>query len=128
MGAAPGGGIQVYFSSLYFNTYNKTNFHSNQFIIFNVTFINNCAAQFGGVLYFYSDQEINAEESNTFNIEECRFEGNCAHTGSAVDITPNVFQRLTSGVLTTPVFKNCEFTSNTVIINFETNSTSSIDG
>ena len=120
--SASGGGIQVYF-----NTHNKTNFHSNRFIIFNVTFINNCA-QFGGGLYFFSDREINAEESNTFNIEECRFEGNRAHTGSAVDITPNVFQRLTSGVLTTPVFKNCEFTSNTVIINFETNRTQTTYG
>ena len=119
---ASGGGIQVYF-----DTHNKTNFHSNQFILYNVTFIKNCA-QFGGGLYFYSDHEINAEESNTFNIEECRFESNRAHTGSAVDITPNVFERLTSGILTTPVFKNCVFTNNTVIINFETNRTQTTYG
>ena len=119
---ASGGGIQVYF-----DTHNRTNFHSNQFIIHNVTFIKNCA-QFGGGLYFYSDHEVNAQESNTLNIEECSFEGNRAHTGSAVDITPNVFERLTSGILTTPVFKNCVFTSNTVVVNFEINRTQTTYG
>ena len=106
---ASGGGIQAYYI-----THNETNFHSNQIIILNVTFIRNCA-QFGGGLYFYSDREIHAKESNIFNVEECRFEGNRAHTGSAVDITPNVFQRLTSGILTVPIFRDCIFTNNTVI-------------
>ena len=119
---ASGGGIQMNF-----DTHNKTNFHSNQFIIYNVTFVRNCA-QFGGGLYFYSDREVNADESNTLNIDKCRFEGNRAHTGSAVDITPNVFERLISGILITPVFKNCDFISNTVIINFEVNRTQTTYG
>ena len=54
-------------------------------------------------------------------MEDCRFEGNRAHTGSAVDITPNVFERMTSGILTVPVFKDCVFTNNTVTgVNFVT--------
>ena len=120
--AASGGGVQ-----LHFDTHNKTNFHSNQFILHNVTFIRNCA-QFGGGLYFYSNREIKAEESNTFSIEECRFVGNRAHTGSAVDLSPTVFERLMSGTLTTPVFKNCVFTSNTVIVNIEKNRTQTTYG
>ena len=69
--AASGGGIQAY--------YNETNFYSNQIIIQNVTFIRNCA-EFGGGLYFYSDHEVHAEESNIFSIEGCRFEGNSARS------------------------------------------------
>ena len=119
---ASGGGILINFDS-----HNKTNFHSNQFIIHNVTFIKNCA-QFGGGLYFYSDHERNTKESNAFIVEECRFEGNSAHTGSAIDITPSVFERLMRGILTTPVFRDCMFTNNTVIVNFETNRTQTTYG
>ena len=120
--AASGGGIQAYFV-----TCNETNFYSNQIIIQNVTFIRNCA-EFGGGLYLYSDHEIHAEESNIFSIEGCRFEGNRAHIGSAVDIVPNVFERMTSRILTVPVFRDCVFINNTVKVNFETNRTQTTYG
>ena len=85
----------------YFISYNETNFHSNNIIVLNVTFTENCA-QFSGGLYFYFDCKIHAKESNTFSVDKWRFEGNRAHTGSAVDITLNVFERLTSGTLMVP--------------------------
>ena len=94
-----------------------TTVNSNQFAIHNVTFKRNCA-QFGGGLYFYSYYESNSDQSNAIIIEESTFEGNRAHTGSAVDITPNVFQRHSSGILTTPVFKDCIFSSNTVTLDY----------
>ena len=91
---------------------------SNQLIITRVRFKCNCA-QFGGGLYFYSDHDRNYSNKHLsiFTLEECFFEGNKAHTGSAVHITPNVFQRLSSGILLTPTFKNCIFFNNTVMMN-----------
>ena len=118
---ASGGGIMMYFQTL-----NNKNFYSNQFVIHNVTFTRNCA-QFGGGLYFYSGRE-HTSESNTFSIKGCRFEGNSAHTGSAVDISPYVFDRNTSGILTIPVFRDCVFINNTVKVNFETNHTQTTYG
>jgi hypothetical protein len=112
---ASGGGISINFAS------KKSTFHSNnKFIIYNVSFVNNCAL-FGGGLYFYSEREV-AMLRNTVEIEDCTFDGNHAHTGSAVDITPNVFQRfaLIKGTLTTPVFKNCAFVNNSVQLNNST--------
>ena len=120
--AASGGGASFNFAS-----HNRTNFDSNRFVLFNVTFKNNCA-HFGGGLYFYSEHLANAALSNTFNVEKCNFIGNSAHAGSAVDITPNVFERLSNGILTIPVFKDCTFSNNTVIINFQPNRTQTTYG
>ena len=110
---ASGGGISINFASK-----ERPTFHSNKYAIHNVTFKGNCA-WFGGGLYFYSDNEVIMEQSNTVQIEKCTFEGNRAHTGSAIDITPNVFQRLSliRGTLTTPVFKDCTFQKNSVTLN-----------
>ena len=47
------------------------------------------------------------------------------HTGSAVDIAPNVFECMTSGIRTIPVFRDL---NNTVRINFETNCTQTTYG
>ena len=111
---ASGGGVSINFAS------NKSTFHSNKFIIHHVIFVNNCAL-FGGGLYFYSERKLAIKEGspNTVEIENCTFESNQAHTGSAVDITPNVFQRLAliKGTLTIPVFKNCTFVNNSVKLN-----------
>ena len=112
---ASGGGMSINFLSR-----KKPTFHSNNFAIRNVTFKKNCA-WFGGGLYFYSDPEVAMKQTlSAVEVEGCTFEGNRAHTGSAIDITPNVFQRLslTKGALTTPVFKNCTFINNSVQINY----------
>ena len=112
---ASGGGMSINFSSK-----KKSTFHSNKFIIRNVTFAKNCAL-FGGGMYFYSDHEVTmtAALPNMVEIESCTFVGNRAHTGSAVDITPHVFQRLAlvKGTLIIPLFRNCSFISNSVRLN-----------
>ena len=113
--AASGGG-----ASLDFSSHNKTNFDTNKYVLYNVTFYKNCA-EFGGGLYFYSEYLDNAALSNTIDIEKCTFIGNHAHTGSAVDITPNVFERLLDGIFTTPVFRDCMFSNNEVRVNFKVN-------
>ena len=50
-------------------------------------------------------------------VSNCKFEGNHAHIGSAVDITPNVFQRFSGGLFVTPVFHSCNFSQNMVTRN-----------
>ena len=117
-----GGGIHINFA-----THDRTKFYSNHVVIFDVNFFNNCA-QFGGGLYFYSDLDRSTDQSNTIDVEQCIFKRNKAHTGSAVDITPNVFQRLSSGIRTTPVFRDCTFVNNTVYVNFHANRTQTTYG
>ena len=107
---ASGGGIHISFHDA-FDT-----FDSNKFVIHNVQFVNNCA-HFGGGLYFFSYRERNTGLSNTVEIEHCTYEGNRAHTGSAVDVTPSIFQRLSTGFLVVPVFRDCNFSNNVVIPN-----------
>ena len=114
-----GGGMSIHFSSK-----KNPKFHSNKFTVHNVTFDRNCA-RFGGGLYFYSDNEVIMNSKNTVQIENSTFKGNRAHTGSAIDITPNVFQRLslTKSLLTAPIFKDCEFINNSVRVNFHNQTT-----
>ena len=109
---ASGGGLHINFKG--------NNNHS--IVIHNVTFRRNIAL-FGGGLYFYShiDRTITTLINN-ITIENCTFEKNTAHTGAAVDITPNVFQRVLKGVLITPVFKDCNFSNNNIEVNNQVNS------
>ena len=108
-----GGGMHVSFA-----TQHRANIILNHIYIRDVNFKDNCA-HFGGGLYFYSDVERSINLSNTITVEECTFEGNSAHTGSAVDITPNVFQRFSNGIRTTPIFRDCRFMHNTIKVNFQ---------
>ena len=92
---------------------------SHKVVIHNVTFRGN-VAQFGGGLFFYSDVDSYksaVKQTNIVTIDKCTFENNTAHTGAAVDITPNVFQRMRTGVLTTPVFRDCNFSNNNIQVN-----------
>ena len=103
-----GGGMHVNFAS---ESQDTSSFESNHISMYGVHFSQN-HAHFGGGLYFYSDLDRN--QSNTIHIEKCMFKENMAHTGSAVDITPNVFQRSIRGYKTTPLFRDCEFFYNKV--------------
>ena len=108
-----GGGMHVSFA-----TQRSANIILNDVYIHNVNFTNNCA-HFGGGVYFYSDVEKSINLSNSITVEECTFEGNSAHTGSAVDITPNVFRRFSNGIQITPIFRDCRFMHNTIRANFQ---------
>jgi hypothetical protein len=108
-----GGGMHVSFA-----TQRSANIVLNEVHIRDVDYIQNCA-HFGGGLYFYSDVEKSIDLSNSIIVEECTFEGNRAHTGSAVDITPNVFQRFSNGIRITPIFRDCRFMYNTIRANFQ---------
>ena len=108
-----GGGIHVSFA-----TQRSANIVLNHIYIRDVNFTNNCA-HFGGGVYFYSDIEKSINLSNSITVEGCTFEGNSAHTGSAVDITPNVFRRFSNGIRITPIFRDCRFMHNTIRANFQ---------
>ena len=105
-----GGGMHISFKD------GSDAFGSNRYTVVNVTFKNNYA-QYGGGLQFSSCIKNHVDHSNIVEISNSTFEGNHAHIGSAVDITPNVFQRLSGGLFVTLVFHSCNFSQNMVTKN-----------
>ena len=101
-----GGGVH-----LNFNTVNKQRLSLSRFHLVNVKFSNNCA-ELGGGAYFFSDHRESNEDGNALTFENCTFNGNQAHTGNAIDLTLNIFDRLADGFLLTPTIKDCRFLSN----------------
>ena len=88
----------------------------------NVTFRKNCA-ELGGGMYFNSYVRNSDSTSFMLNFTNCTFKGNTAHTGSAVDIAPNVFKALSShSKAAVSVFINCKFAQNRVFVNTNSDS------
>ena len=81
-----------------------------------VHFFKNCA-QYGGGVYYYSDRSSRHSVSmkNSVLFDDCSFYHNRAHIGSAVDMTPSIFHKLSSGYPIVPTFKNCHFLNNCVL-------------
>ena len=106
--AANGGGMYV-----------STDTNSNgksQFIIRNVTFSRNCAT-FGGGLHLRMSRDTSTEISNRVEIDQCKFEENSAHKGSAVAIAPGSVQHFMDCLfMTSIIFRNCIFLKNTVTV------------
>lgn len=107
--AALGGG--AHFS---FNSYENSIIYSN-ITLQNVEFSQNCAKHGGGV-FVYSHKQDSDKTSNTLLFDECNFFGNKALSGSAMDISPNIFKRLSSGYTITPTLRNCQFWENSVYV------------
>ena len=112
-----GGGVH-----LNYNTVNKQRLSLSRFHLVNVTFTNNCA-ELGGGAYFFSDHRESNEDNNALLFENCTFTGNQAHTGNAIDLTLDIFDRLADGFLLTPTIKNCRFLSNINIHSLTTDTT-----
>ena len=106
-----GGGVH-----LSFDAFNKSKTTDSQFILRNVTLSRNCTQVGGGVLYFSSRQNAN-DDTNGVLFDDCKFTKNKAHMGSAVNMMPSVFQRLSTGHTTVSRFRDCEFLENTVFVN-----------
>ena len=96
---------------LSFNTYNKQNLSQSHYYFINVNFSNNCA-ELGGGVYFFSGHRRTNNEVNTLLFEKCTFTNNRAHTGSAIDFSINIFDRLADGFLVIPTLRDCQFLSN----------------
>ena len=92
---------------LSFNTYNKQNLSKSLYYFVNVNFSNNCA-ELGGGVYFFSGHRRTNNDMNTLLFEDCTFASNKAHTGSAIDLSINIFDRLADGFLVIPTLRNCQ--------------------
>jgi hypothetical protein len=85
----------------------------------NVTFKGNCAELGGGVYHFSNRQNAkNIKDSNHMTFQNCTFQENKAHMGSAIMMPPDVDRRLSrSGYSMTLTFFNCQFLDNIVSFN-----------
>ena len=107
---------------LSFYTLNRQKLSSSQFHFFNVNFSNNCA-ELGGGVYFFSDHRESRNDLNSLIFECCMFSNNRAHTGTAIDLTPNIFDRLSDGFLLIPELKDCRFLFNINVRSLNTETT-----
>ena len=98
-----GGGVYINYYSMKSLDNSGSEYHFR-----NVNFTKNCAELGGGVYFFSFRQATN----NSLEFEHCKFEKNRAHIGSAVDLTPSNFVKLTTGEIPVPVFRNCTFLGN----------------
>ena len=112
--AGLGGGIQ-----LDFNSYNESIISNNIVTMQNVNFTKNYA-QHGGGVFIYSHKQVSTTTSKSLLFSKCVFKENRAVTGSAVDISPNVYKRLFPGYTIVPTFINCKFLENRVYVNTKT--------
>jgi hypothetical protein len=107
---------------LSFYTLNRQKLSSSQFYFLNVNFSSNCA-ELGGGVYFFSDRREGRNDWNSLTFERCTFTRNRAHTGTAIDLTPNIFDRLSDGFLVVPTLKDCNFLFNMNIRSLNTETT-----
>ena len=109
-----GGGAHLTFDS-YLSKSNITNSH---YIIKNVQFIENCAEIGGGVNHISGKQlqSFNDDHgSNSITFNNCSFEGNIAHIGSALYLASSIDRRLSTGHSIAVHFSECLFTLNEAI-------------
>lgn len=107
-GIGSGGGVQVSYRTS--NT--EANIH-NLIKFQNVLFQGNCG-HLGGGTYFFSNRNANPDTNNSLIFDHCKWQGNYARTGAAVDITPDIFERLNGGYRPVPTFRDCAFIGNLV--------------
>ena len=104
-----GGGLHL--------SYDSASGHGNELKIQNVNFMNNSAEHGGGIFLFTGSQNF---KGCSLLFDNCTFHHNQAHTGSAIDMTPHFFDRLsTKHRYIVPVIKDCSFLNNAVRLNSE---------
>ena len=67
-------------------------------------------------MYFYSSKQALGDNliPNTILFDNCAFEHNVVYMGSAVLMAPSIQFRLSTGLAVAPVFRNSQFSSNTI--------------
>lgn len=95
---------------------------SNELSFKNCNFTSNHAKVNGGGLGLVATREDNLENAitqlnNTILFQDCSWHRNEAAWGSAVDISPALWDVLGNGILPTPLFSRCSFTENHVTEN-----------
>ena len=97
---------------LSYDTFNSINMIA-KYKLQNLSFTKNCAQLGGGIFFFSHKRSSGANNSKSLLFDNCTFERNSAHIGSAIDLTPHIFERLsTDHIAIVPVFKNCMFMHN----------------
>ena len=85
-----------------------------------VKFDGNCAKYGGGViLYYFSDRSKQMSVENSVFFDDCQFHHNTVFMGSAIDMTPSIFHKISTGYSVISTFKNCNFLENLVSSNKE---------
>ena len=108
-----GGGMKVSFLSYLDNT------SSTQLQVLNCHFISNIAKTNGGGLSIISSKEseiskLKDQLENRIEFRDCVWRNNEAVLGSAIDLTPGVWDVLGNGLLPVPMFENCRFENNSI--------------
>ena len=121
-----GGGAQFSFLT----SLDKSGIINSHFLVRNVTFTANCAMLGGGLRYYsYRGQRESFSDANSLLLDNCTFNNNSAHMGSAVAMTPYAFLKVSSGYTIMPTFQNCRFMFNQVFIkHYESQETQRIGG
>ena len=86
----------------------------NTMKFYKTNFIEN-RAKYGGGVKFYSSQSHSENPENSMTFVDCHWERNTAQYGSAIDISPHVWDTLSGGHLPTPHFEHCSFLQNYVV-------------
>ena len=113
-----GGGVSLAFASNYNlskhdSMLSRSGIENCHYHFSNVNFIKNCA-KYGGGVYYFSDRSEQMPINTTVLFDDCRFERNRAHVGSAVYLTPDIRFKQMTGHSIAPTFKNCTFLENCV--------------
>ena len=118
-----GGGAQLTFAS----HLRKSYIINSRYIIKNVQFMENCGELGGGVNHISGKQlqNFNGDHgSNSITFDNCSFEGNTAHMGSAIYLASSIHSRLSTGHSIIVKFSDCLFTLNNAL---DTNNSLSVD-
>ena len=108
-----GGGMHIAFhASDHVGSSSDTHVHLHH-VRFNSNY-----AELGGALFYisYRARHKNFSYENSMLIDDCLFEYNRGHIGSAVAMTPYLFKKISSGFVVVPKFQNCDFSSNSVYV------------
>ena len=114
-GASPdagfGGGLQLTFNAFSKNyaTVDDAAISHSRYLVRKSNFTKNCAVVGGGVSYLSYRWQT---DTVSMSFDDCIFEQNTAHLGSAVAMTPNRFSKMYGGNIVIPHFHNCSFLTN----------------
>ena len=118
-----GGGAHLTFAS----HLRKSYIFNSHYIIKNVQFMENCAELGGGVNHISGKQLQNFDDdhgSNSIIFDNCSFEGNAAHVGSAIYLASSIHTRLSTGHSIMVKISDCLFTLNDAL---DTNNSLSVN-
>ena len=110
-----GGGVSGGFIISKVNSMHSVN---NAMTFTGYVFESNSAKGKGGGMGLFTTKGVSLNnEANKINITKCLWIKNSAFVASALDLSPEVYSRLGSGPLPTPIIENCTFDSNFIIGN-----------